>query len=632
MRGLTPVFLILLLVSLPSLLLGAEKMPSQDSLVRVALETKLYERDTWLALLHYRKSLFSDTYYSEADDPAFFLSPEGPHDPRAELLATLHALYLPQRQEDSDPRCRFPARFAWLKTQLGLQSTSPICPFCKKLRKWKAQIDLKQVTVVFPAAYLNNPSSMFGHTFLRLDPAKNRDGGYLLAPSVNFAADVSSQKGIFDYMVKGLFGGFPANNSAIPFYMRLKKYSDIESRDLWEYTLDLSPEEIERMILHLWELKDNPFAYYFLDENCAYRMMALLEVARPRMHITRHYGFYTIPIDIVRSLSKSGAIASCTYKPSATKTLFCHAKDLNPAETRLTIDIARGRLAADSPILTDLAPSRKALVLALSSEYLDLLINKDIIDRNESGKIAYDIFSERSKCPFPVTFKNIPATPVRPDKGHPTKRVTVGFGYDGDDAFSLIGFRGAYHGFFDPIAGFEKGAQLECLNLEARVYGDDRLRIEKLDLINISCLTPVSRFFTPASWSFSLGGERQKLDGEQPSVYGVKSELGLTARLSNLLASGMLHLEINGGSGLDHGFGFAAGVKLNLLYQSDPLCLGIGALWMHYLVGDTDSVQQIWGQISYALGMKNSVFLKAALTPTYGKRDDEISFGLYHYF
>jgi hypothetical protein len=42
---------------------------------------------------------------------------------------------------------------------------------------------------------------------------------------------------------KVLTGQYPGEYSIMPYYRKVKEYGDFESRDLWEYELNLTPEE-----------------------------------------------------------------------------------------------------------------------------------------------------------------------------------------------------------------------------------------------------------------------------------------------------------------------------------------------------------------------------------------------------
>jgi len=36
----------------------------------------------------------------------------------------------------------------------------------------------------------------------------------------------------------------------MPYYLKVREYNDMENRDVWEYELNLSPEEIDRLLMH----------------------------------------------------------------------------------------------------------------------------------------------------------------------------------------------------------------------------------------------------------------------------------------------------------------------------------------------------------------------------------------------
>ena len=63
---------------------------------------------------------------------------------------------------------RFPARTDFLVEHLQLELSLEHAA-CPALNRWLETINADKVTLVFPVGYLNNPASLFGHTFLRLD-------------------------------------------------------------------------------------------------------------------------------------------------------------------------------------------------------------------------------------------------------------------------------------------------------------------------------------------------------------------------------------------------------------------------------------------------------------------------------
>src|SRR5258708_20695997 len=101
---------------------------ADSPLARVDAE-HLADEKAWLALMHYRHGWVGRDWISEADAPAFFLAPEGKHDPHAELVADVHALLLDSVSGPSI-RCRFPARYMWLSKRLSVPLDHAFPPNC----------------------------------------------------------------------------------------------------------------------------------------------------------------------------------------------------------------------------------------------------------------------------------------------------------------------------------------------------------------------------------------------------------------------------------------------------------------------------------------------------------------------
>ncbi|MCW9055034.1 MAG: DUF4105 domain-containing protein, partial [Gammaproteobacteria bacterium] len=288
----------------------------------MASAKKLAQHPEWINLLHYEKTnWFNNDYVSQVDDERFFNAPDGKNNPASELSATISAFFRMDLNGDDHPQCKFVARLAWLKDKLPkLQTTLPEIT-CKEYLEWRANVPDERTTMVFPAYHLNSPSSMFGHTLLRLDPPADKQGSEWLSIAVNFGANVTDGDNSLFYAFKGLSGGYPGYFIVTPYFKKIKEYNYKEKRDIWEYPLNLTREETQRMVTHLWELKDIEFDYYFFDENCSYRLLELLEVARPGINLTKEFIATAIPVDTVRSIEDAGLITDAIYRPSQVTTL-----------------------------------------------------------------------------------------------------------------------------------------------------------------------------------------------------------------------------------------------------------------------------------------------------------------------
>ncbi len=256
------------------IVIARNSSPHLARLLDQADRDALYEDPQWLALVHYEKKLFSLGFYSPAVTQRFFLAEYGNKDPRAELHATLLNIFepAPATEGKDHPQCAFIARRYWLEQKLG-QSGSSFPPLtCPEYKNWRAELDAKGLTLVYPEGFISNPASIFGHTLLRVDASQESKYNEILGYAIDFTANTGDDGGL-SYIAKGTTGSYPAFFNLRPYYQQLKNYADWENRDIWEYRLNVDQEQVDFLLMHLWELSDIEFPYYFFTKNCSYELL-----------------------------------------------------------------------------------------------------------------------------------------------------------------------------------------------------------------------------------------------------------------------------------------------------------------------------------------------------------------------
>lgn len=487
-------------------------------LVGRAAEARLAEEREWHLFLHYRRNLLGG-YTSEADDPGFFLAPTGKTDPQAELEATLARFFSDDLvgRSRQPAQCAFIARYHWLKAKLGFDDGRLPPLRCERFDAWLAELAPASVTLIFPAAFMNNPASMFGHTFLRIDQQGQTEHTRILAYTINYAADVTTDNG-FAFALLGITGGFKGYFSTIPYYLKVQEYRDIENRDIWEYRLNLTDEQILRMMRHAWELGNAYYDYFFFKENCAYHILSLLEVADPTLHITDQFIFWTIPADTVRLLTRHpGLVGDISYRPSRSTQIKRKREALTSLEQRWMDRIIRDPASIDTEEFRQFTPERRAFVLDTVSDYLRYrTVGEEermatYKDRNRQVLLERSALRVRSE-PFLIR----PFT-AAPEQGHETSRAGVGIGWRNNDLFEEVTIRAGYHDLLDPEQGYTPDAQIELLRFSVRHYErQDQTRLERFTLANILSLSPINKLFQAPSWKISAGMQtlRHKHQGE----------------------------------------------------------------------------------------------------------------------
>lgn len=516
----------------------------------------------WLKLGHYHTSLMSPSgYTSYVNDSAFFLSENGKHNPQAELTATIQLFS--QEQPSDGKACHFLARYQWLTGQ-GHTFPSLSCP---EYDHWRQQLQAHSVTLVFPVAYMNNPSSMFGHTFLRFDPENIAEDSPWLSWEVNFGATPAEKDyESITHIWKGLAGGYPGKFSMTPYYRKLQEYNRQENRDIWEYQLKLSPEQTAFISLHIWELQDIYFDYYFIDENCSFRLLELLELTSPDLDLTSRFSAIAIPVDTVRAVLDADLVQNIYYRPSDVTLLRHYLAPLNPQEQTLVYEMTQDPRLTESEAIAHLPAQRQARMIQSAYKYLRYEANKRA--KPSSTKTAENSLALlRGLNRLPPHHIPPPAAPEKPEQGHGTSMFAAGAGHHGNLG-NYVDFQGRfiYHDLLDNRAGFLPGAEITLVDLHIRNYEHNYWRLEQLDLISIRSQHPRTRFLKPLSWQMQSGFERQPgSDGKEHLAAHLDGGAGITLPIttdSQWFGLATLRLEHN--SGFDRNVQLAPGIDTGL--------------------------------------------------------------------
>ncbi|QFY44859.1 DUF4105 domain-containing protein [Candidatus Methylospira mobilis] len=553
------------------LLLFLPQRPAQaafdvETLQLRAERLMLYRNAAWLALGHYRTELVGGGYAGEADDRGFFLASEGKYDPRAELRATIAAIMLPGNG-DTHPRCRFPARYHWLGHALSVNLPPISCP---ALEEWRTTLNADGVTLIFPTAYLNSPSSMFGHTLLRLDRPGQNDDNARLAWSINYAAHAEDENELF-YAWKGLFGGYPGRTTVQPYYLKIREYHNWENRDIWEYRLNLSRGEVDQLVRHVWEIMPTRFDYFFVGENCSYRILSLLDVTRPNLRLAQQFPIAAIPADTVRALVAAGLVADTRFRPSAASILSSQIEQLNADERSLSLQLAYGERkpedAQTTPDARQLNGRESARVLETAYDFLRYRVIDEKLTREENADASLSLLRARSKLNAPADFIPPERPAVRDDQGHGSSRVSLGGGYYDGQAFGELELRAAYHDLTDPWPGYRKGAQITFLDADLRYYQNSGLMLESAQLFSIRSLSPRNDFFKPLSWGVAVGAQRRLTSNGRPLAGYADGNAGFSYDFPGGMVYGQIGASLEVGGEFTQGVNIALGPRVGWLYR-----------------------------------------------------------------
>lgn len=568
----------------------------------------------WSHLLHYRTHPFTGRYISQNDSKNFFLAENGKSSLLGELQADLQAFLLTDQADNKSAQCQFPARYHWLKQQLP--ELAFIDQSCSELEEWQTEVDAEYVTLVFPASHINSPSSMYGHTFIRLDK-KDPNSNKLLAQSVNFAANADPTDNELVFSWKGLTGGYPGVVSVLPYYAKTNEYSHMEYRDIWEYRLDLNKQEVDQFVRHVWETKDTFFDYFFFDENCSYRLLGLLDASSERIDVTDDFMFTAMPVDTIRALKKRDIVTEVEYRPSAA------SKMEHKSETASNRALVQSKKIVEQTddihgLLEDLTDQEQAQSLELAYAYARYLAVKKRQANPELRKRTLAILSARAKTPVSADFGDIPTPAYRDDEGHLSQRLsmqagsTIFDGVNGSDhlEFADINYRIAFHDVMDLPQGFVPGSQIQMGNLSLRLWESGSVRLQQFQVVDILSLSHQTHFQKPVAWAVSGGLDRYV--GTDAELFGYLNVGFGRAWMSSFgRFYGLLQTELKADNQFNKGAQLSLGPRLGWLWQGERVQAQLEGNWQRLSLIDKTQRAEVKANLGWRAATNLQLKLEA---------------------
>ena len=638
----------------------AGENPYQKLLLQKALQLDLANNQSWLDMLYYEKTKEGISckakgcrgFESVIDSPNFFLAKNGKYNPQEELESTLISFFstenLPIKNvfnQQQTAQCAFKGRFEWLKQKLQFDEKELPTQKCPEFEEWFKEINPKKATFIFSSSYLNNPASMFGHTFLLMSNDENKNN-LLLANAINYSANTDETNGI-TFAFKGLFGLYKGKFSIAPYHQMIKRYNDSENRDLWEYELNLNQEEIRKIMTNLWEVNNNYANYYFFTDNCSYLLLKLLKIAKPEIKQPKSLSRAIIPSDTVIAISQTpNLVGKATYRPSRASKIRHLATQLSKDDLQLAKNIANGKQNTDEflTISTQENALQQKINYDLAFEYGQYSFQKNNKQsKQEMAQNSLSILKKRSQIAGATTLPSIKIPDSNPANSHKPQRLFVGFGYDNiRKNFTQIDFRPAYHDLLDADSGFLRGAQINVLDLSLRHFSDkNNLKLNHLNIVDIKSYSPIDNLpqpiFWPISWQLKVGIEnfyQGKSDYKNP----IFAELGAGTNIDLEKVSSNISFLLNGvayqGDRLPHNNLLGIKPQINFIHnQGESLKLQFNI--SNNLFFDNSSFNYWQYQIEQNFKLQKNLSIKAGYIRKNFRSEenqDEIVVGINIYF
>lgn len=515
---------------------GSEVVDPYQTAFQQAEMAHWYESPVWLKLLHLTGP-YQPNMPSEMLGQGFYLSGADTLSPRDELMSSIGAFFEPiDGNADEHFRCQFPARALWIKTRLDSVGVSVADLVCPSFSQWAKLDTLDSIGVVLASGYLGNPASAFGHVLIKANNSAIAGAGELLERSINFGALIPPQEPGLIYVLKGLFGGYVSGFSDQKFYLQDLIYTRTEFRDLWEYHLNLNDDQQALLMGHLWELNGEKFRYYFLKQNCAWRVAELIELVTDTQ--LRGLKQVYLPRDLFFELSqKKGAdgqsiVSQIQTYPSAQRQLFARFEALS-AENRTVLNDLLSSPSPDFAALESLSDDEKINLLDVGLLYFEYKLGglkgdtdaSALVSSYETGKHHWLM----ARLSLPPRKKKALASHVSdlapPTSGNDSRLLKVGVtDVEGSQLMTL----GASAAYADVLGGYAGGLEqmaLKVLDVQWVVDRQGQVHWDYFTLVEVEDLNPMSSSLIgehAKAWRLSLGSKRVEDDclGCQSAYFG----------------------------------------------------------------------------------------------------------------
>jgi hypothetical protein len=184
---------------------------------------------------------------------------------------------------------------------------------------------------------------------------------------------------------------------------------------------------------------------------------------------------------------------------------------------------------------------------------------------------------------------------VSPDKGHGSKRTSIGWGKRLGNNYLDLGFKMSFHDLEDNENGFLRGAQINIGSLQIRAEENESISLFKFDIIDIFSLTPRTEFFKPLAWKGYAGLQTEYTNGVDQLTAAASGGAGGSWNLFKdnqvyLLATARLEINEQMDRFIEPAIGFTSGVlqyfgpsTAHLDFSGDQFSNGMYRLRVSYI-------------------------------------------------
>ena len=441
----------------------------------IKYNNKDYNNIKWKSLLHYngKKSII--------EDENFFITKN--NNLKEEFAATIKSFLIDDNLNENHSICKYPARFNYILKQLKLNRNIFPNPNCKEFKKYIENLSAKKIYISYASEQITSIASMMGHMFIKIVGNNNREN------ALSYYAIMEDN---FSFYLKSLFTSSIGYYILTPYKNKLEEYNDIDKRNIWNYELDLSEEEIKDFIYHIWELKSIKVPYNFINHNCGTATIFLLSNINEKFYKLNKKPWQT-PLDILKNIYNNDLIKNIELSPS-------DSYKIKMIQDNFTIEEAINIKKFIKTENVNYIKNQESFVVA---DYLsgDLVL-RNKINVNKYNNIQNIIYNNFKGWEY-INLKQKVKNPLESQYSSAIK-----LSYENYKKYNVISltFYPVYKEIYDNNSQYFNDFELNFLKTKINYnLSTNKININYIDLINIKSLNPSGILLPTLSFKLNLG-------------------------------------------------------------------------------------------------------------------------------
>ena len=457
-------------------------------ILNILEKNKIYNEYRWKRLLH-----FDDKNKSNIIDNNFWLSKE--KTAKLELIELINIVYNNDIEIKKNAVCKFPARIKFVFEKFNIDKKLIEDIRCEEFDKYLKSVPIENVYLSYASENILSPMSMMGHLFIKIvgfNKKLNRNSEHALSYYAFFDKDNENE---LMFYTKSLFGKTNAMYNITPYNKKLIEYNDLESRNIYEYELDLTNEQKIYFLYHIWELKNINVPYNFINHNCGTATVMILNVVDEKFNnISKE--LYITPLDIIKKLYKKNLIKSLSLFPSDNFKIQMFKDNFNYKESKIIKNfvlkdddfIFKSERKNDLLFMTDIVSGQYVLDKKITrNKYLDI---QNKIANNFDGFDSVDLIQKN---------KNYLNSSL-------SSSIKVGFERYKQNNGIGINFYPAYRSITDNNFDYFNEFSLQLLNTDLFLdLNNNKIILKELNVLKVKSITPTTYFLPAWSFGFNIG-------------------------------------------------------------------------------------------------------------------------------